>query len=86
MIDKRFMIFLCKCISGRIWQSYSNVVKGNLYESSQLDSTVKYALYKEIQLQQISTNIIHPRYTKRSLLPGENSQRTSRRWKPYPGG
>jgi len=46
----------------------------NLYESSQLDSTAKYALYKEIQMEQTLTNINRPRYTKRTLLPGENSQ------------
>jgi hypothetical protein len=64
MIDKQFMIVFWKCVSGRIWQSYSSVVNGNLYESSQLDSTVKYALYKEIQLQQTLTNIIRLRCTK----------------------
>ena len=62
MIDKQFMIGFWKCVIGRIWQSYSVVVNGNLYESSQLVSTVKYALYKEIQLQQTLPNIIHPIY------------------------
>lgn len=66
MVDKQIMIVFWKCVIGRIWQSYSNVVNGNLYESSQLDSTVKYALYKEIQLQQTLTNIIHLRYSKRT--------------------
>jgi hypothetical protein len=54
------------------------VVNGNLYESSQLDSTVKYELYKEIQLQQTLTNIIHAtasgrKLTDKGLAEGENT-------------
>jgi len=66
MVDKQFMVVFWKCVSGRIWQSYFNVINGNLYVSSQLDSNVKYALYKEIQLQQTLTNIIHLIYSKRT--------------------
>jgi hypothetical protein len=57
MIDKQFMIVFWKWVNCRIWESYSNVVNGNLYENSQQDSTVKYESYKQIQLQQ---TLIHP--------------------------